>query len=169
MSVSQDLLHVTKYEVLGKLPDLFTFEDGTPVSTPADWPRRRSELYKTAVELQYGTMPPKPEFLEVETLFIGARNHSYRIHTGTREKPVSFLMKLVLPASGRNFPVIVDGDMCFPYHMDRAYLSASDAFLSSDEVENFFTFAELLGVDEDDAQAILDVFIDEEEDLIIEE
>ena len=40
----------------------------------------------------------------------------------------------------------------------------SDAFLSSDEVENFFTFAELLGVDEDDAQAILDVFIDEEED-----
>ena len=45
----------------------------------------------------------------------------------------------------------------------------SEAFLSSDEVENFFTFAELLGVDEDDAQAILDVFIDEEEDLIIEE
>ena len=45
----------------------------------------------------------------------------------------------------------------------------SDAFLSSDEVENFFTFAELLGVNEDDAQAILDVFIDEEEDLIIEE
>ena len=45
----------------------------------------------------------------------------------------------------------------------------SDAFLASDEVENFFTFAELLGVDEDDAQAILDVFIDEEEDLIIEE
>ena len=45
----------------------------------------------------------------------------------------------------------------------------SDAFLSSDEVENFFTFAEVLGVDEDDAQAILDVFIDEEEDLIIEE
>ena len=45
----------------------------------------------------------------------------------------------------------------------------SDAFLSSDEVENFFAFAEILGVDEDDAQAILDVFIDEEEDLIIEE
>ena len=48
-------------------------------------------------------------------------------------------------------------------------MHCSDAFLSSDEVENFFTFAELLGVDEDDAQAILDVFIDEEEDLIIEE
>ena len=123
--VTQDLLHVTKYEVLGKLPDLFTFEDGTPVATPADWPRRRAELYKTAVELQYGTMPPAPEFLEVETLFRGARNHSYRITTGTREKPVSFLMKLVLPASGCNVPCIVDGDMCVPYHMDKAYLSAA--------------------------------------------
>lgn len=127
MSVTQDLLHVTKYEVLGKLPDLFTFEDGTPVAAPADWPRRRGELYKTAVELQYGTMPPSPEFLEVETLFIGARNHSYRIHTGTRERPVSFLMKLVLPGAGHKapYPAIVDGDMCFPYHMDKAYLSAA--------------------------------------------
>ena len=127
MSVTQDLLHVTKYEVLGKLPDLMTFEDGTPVRTPADWQRRRAELYKTAVELQYGTMPPAPEFLEVETLFIGAKNHSYRIYTGTRERPVSFLMKLVLPGGGHQapYPAIVDGDMCFPYHMDKAYLSAA--------------------------------------------
>jgi hypothetical protein len=34
-------------------------------------------------------------------------------------------MKLVLPASGYNFPAIVDGDMCFPYHMDKEYLSAA--------------------------------------------
>ena len=125
MSVTQDLLHVTKYEVLGKLPDLFTFDDGTSVATPADWDRRRREIYKTAVELQYGTLPPKPEFLEVETLFVGAKNRSYRIHTGTKAHPVSFLMKLVLPGGGYNFPAIVDGDMCFPYHMDKAYLSAA--------------------------------------------
>lgn len=124
-TVTPDLLHVTKYEVLGKLPDLFTFEDGSPVRDPADWERRRSELYKTAVELQYGTLPPAPEFLEVEPLYIGAKNHSYRIHTGTRSHPVSFLMKLVLPATGWGFPAIVDGDMCFPYHMDKAYLSAA--------------------------------------------
>jgi len=123
--VNQDLLRVTKYEVLGKLPDLFTFEDGTPVSAPADWERRREELYRTAVELQFGTLPPKPEFLEVETLYVGGRVRSYRIHTGTRAHAVSFLMKLVLPASGGNFPAIVDGDMCFPYHLDQAYLAAA--------------------------------------------
>ena len=45
----------------------------------------------------------------------------------------------------------------------------ADAFLSIDEVDNFFAFADILGVDDDAAQAILDEFIDEEEDLIIEE
>ena len=45
----------------------------------------------------------------------------------------------------------------------------ADAFLSQDEIENFFAFADIRGVDEDAAQDILDEFIDEEEDLIIEE
>lgn len=48
-------------------------------------------------------------------------------------------------------------------------LMCADAFLSTDEVENFFVFAELLGIDEEAAQEILDEFVDEEEDLIIEE
>ena len=125
MAVHENLLHVTKYEVLGKLPDLLTFEDGTPVKTPADWELRRGEIYKTAVELQYGTLPPAPEFLEVETLYIGGKVRSYRIHTGTKARPVSFLMKLILPASGGSFPAIVDGDMCFPYYLNNDYLAAA--------------------------------------------
>ena len=36
-------------------------------------------------------------------------------------------------------------------------------------LENFFAFADILEVEEDTAQEILDEFIDEEEDLIIEE
>ena len=45
----------------------------------------------------------------------------------------------------------------------------ADAYLSQDEVDNFFAFAEILGVDDEAAQTILDEFVDEEEDLIIEE
>ena len=120
--VEQDLLKITDYRVLGKLPDIFTFDDGTPLTSPEDWERRRAEMYKTAVELQYGTLPPDPEFLEVELLFVGANVRSYRIHTGTKAHPVSFLMKMVLPSGGGNYPVIVDGDMCFPYHMDKEFL-----------------------------------------------
>ena len=80
-----NMLEVTSYEVLGKLPDLFQMEDGSRLTDPADWEKRRAELYKTAVELQYGTMPPKPEFLEVETLYLSPNSSSYRIITGRRE------------------------------------------------------------------------------------
>lgn len=48
-------------------------------------------------------------------------------------------------------------------------LMCADAFLSSAEVENFFAFADILGVDEEKASQILDEFVGEEEDLIIEE
>ncbi len=125
--VTTDLLHITKYEVLGKLPDLFTFDDGTPVCTPEDWPARREELLQSAVGLQYGGMPPRPEFLEVEALDIVRVWKTYRIHTGTREHPVTFVMKVLLPGDGRagKYPCIVDGDMCFTYFMDKEYLSAA--------------------------------------------
>jgi len=47
-------------------------------------------------------------------------------------------------------------------------MMCADAYLSKDEVENYFAFAEMLGIDDDKAEAMLDEFIDEEEDLIIE-
>ena len=47
-------------------------------------------------------------------------------------------------------------------------MMSADAFLGSDEIENYFSFAEILGVDEDAAEAMLDEYIEEEEDLIVE-
>lgn len=112
------MLEVLDYKALGELPDLFLTEDGKAVKTSADWEDRRAELYKTAVELQYGTLPPKPEFLEVEPLYVSKKWSSYRITSGKRECPVSFVMRVGLPKtvsqSGR-YPMIVDGDGCFGY------------------------------------------------------
>ena len=89
-------LQVTEYRELGKLPDPFVFQDGTPVRTREDWRRRRQELIATAVALQYGTMPPQPEFVEVEPL-----NRS-------GPGPVSYthldVYKRQLPHSGRPRP-----------------------------------------------------------------
>lgn len=48
-------------------------------------------------------------------------------------------------------------------------LMCADAFLATTEVENFFAFADFLGIDEETASSILDEFVAEEEDLIIEE
>ena len=123
--IHENLIPIVDYQVLGKLPDLFTMEDGTPVTDQASWERRRKELYKTAVELQYGTIPPDPEFLGVEPLDDGGEIRSYRIVTGRRACPVSFVMRVLTPVGQGPFPVIVDGDLCWRYAFDREYLNAA--------------------------------------------
>ncbi len=119
------MLQVTSYKVLGQLPDIFTMDNGERLTNPADWEKRRAEIYKTAIELQYGTIPPAPEFLEVETLYVGKTSNSYKIITGTRANPVSFRMQLYHPNIPAPYPVIVDGDMCFPYHTHNDYIKTA--------------------------------------------
>jgi len=48
-------------------------------------------------------------------------------------------------------------------------MMSADAYLGADEIDNFFSFAEILGIDEDAAEAMLDEYIEEEEDLIVEQ
>lgn len=109
-------MKVTSYEVLGKLPDLFTFEDGRKVSTAADWEERRKELYKTVVEMQYGKILPEPEFLEIDPLCVPnteGRMNIWKITSGTRKHPVSFSIYAHKPAEDGPWPVVIDGDLCY--------------------------------------------------------
>ncbi len=124
--VTPDLLKITEYELLGKLPDPFVMDDGTRITDPKDWEKRREEIYRYAIELQYGVQPPAPEFLEVEPLYFSEGVHGYKIHTGTYEKPVSFRMQVLIPKTeGEKFPFIIDGDQCWRYHMNPEYLNAA--------------------------------------------
>ena len=50
------------------LPDAFTFRDGAPVVTDADWTRRRAEILDLFVQYEFGTLPPKPSITKVEVL-----------------------------------------------------------------------------------------------------
>ena len=120
----ENLIQVQNVTVKGKLPNPFIMNDGTPVKTATDWEIRRQELYKTAVELQYGTMPPQPEFLEVEPLDPFPLIRNYRITTGRKDYPVSFIMRVILPKETGKFPAIVDGDLCWRYAFDKEYLKA---------------------------------------------
>jgi hypothetical protein len=124
-TVRENLLNVTGYEVLGKLPDPFVMDDGRRISDPSEWEARRAEIYRTAVELQYGHQFPEPEFVDVE-LICYSHVITYLIHTGTRENPLTFRMQLIKPdTKEEKFPVIVDGDMCWRYHMDKEFLNAA--------------------------------------------
>ena len=125
-NINENTIRVTEYDVLGELPDPFLFDDGGRVRTKEDWEKRRAEIYKTAVELQYGEIPPEPEVLKVETAYAGGKGgaNSYRITAGTRGKTLTFMMKLFLPKTGDKFPVIVSGDMCFNYCFNEEYRAA---------------------------------------------
>ncbi len=123
-TVNENTLIITEYRLLGKLPDPFVTDGGERIADPGRWPERRREIYRTAVELQYGTLPPEPEIFEVELTYTSPKCNVYIIHAGTREKQVSFRMKLIMPPEyDGKFPVIVDGDGCWMYCMDRDFLS----------------------------------------------
>ena len=112
------LISVLDYQVKQPLQNLFVMDDGTPVATREQWELRRKVMYKTAVEIQYGTMPPEPEFLEVQPLDTSDLIRNFRIVTGRRDYPVSFIMRIIRPAAKGVFPAIVDGDLCWRYAFD---------------------------------------------------
>lgn len=122
----KEIIKVTEYEVLGSLPDPFVFDNGTRVKNIEDWKKRRREIYKTAVELQYGIQPPKPECFSFEALSENKQGScvSYKIHAGTEQKTVSFAVKIFRPNTDSKVPVIVDGDGCWAYSHDKDYISA---------------------------------------------
>ena len=85
---TEDLIKITEFKLAGKLPNPFVFDDGTAVTDPAQWPARKAEIWEKAVTLQFGQMPPKPEFLEVEPIYLSPR--------------VSLTATASLPAVGKN-------------------------------------------------------------------
>lgn len=109
-------MKITKYETLGKLPDPFLFADGSRVRSAADWERRKRELREPVIGLQYGGMPPEPEFLEIEPLCVPdtpGRMNIWRVVTGTRADPVSWTIYAHRPAGRAPWPTVIDGDLCY--------------------------------------------------------
>lgn len=124
--INNKTIEIIQYDVLGKLPDLFTFDDGSPVITPEDWEQRRAEIKKTAIDLQYGGTPPEPDSIAVECLYNGGAGKaaSFRIASCFGNKKIFFYMKLFLPGNVQKPPVVISGDMCFNFCFDRDYLSS---------------------------------------------
>lgn len=125
-AVHEDLIKITKYEVLSELPDPFVFDDGRRVASPDDWRERRAEIYKTAVDLQFGGMPPEPEFLEVDPLYLNGSNAPsiYRITTGTREKPIVMSMYVFRAEAKEKAPAVITGDFCFSMLHTKEFIEA---------------------------------------------
>lgn len=125
MNFDDNYLKVTEYKVLDKLPDPFIMNDGSLCNSAEKWHKRRTEIYKMAVELQYGEIPPAPDYTDVKLTYGGSwgRSNSYRITVGANGKQFSFAMKVFLPREQGRYPVVIDGDMCFDYCFDKEFIS----------------------------------------------
>lgn len=107
-----------------ELPNPFVFTDGTPLTSVADWPKRRQEILDLVVGIEYGGMPPSPastrgELLHSQTLkpLGGAQYQTIRV-TSEIGGEFSFLLQLTIPPGDGPFPVILSGDSCWKYVTD---------------------------------------------------
>ena len=128
--ISENAIEITKYSIKGELQNLLEFEDGTPVRCAEDWQKRREEVYRYAVELQYGKMPPAPKSVKVEPLYLGGNKKlsSYRVTCDTEGKAVCFIMYMFKADTREKAPAVISGDLCFPYAFDKEYL---DTFIEN--------------------------------------
>ena len=85
--------------ILGKLPNPFIFENGTGVKTISDWEERRKEIIDTAVELEFGGMPSKPDHLIVKQLNGGSGRVAtcYRIKCFWGDQEFTFCFSIFMP------------------------------------------------------------------------
>jgi len=110
-----------------ELPDLFRFQDGTPVRDPDEWRRRRAELLELIMAIQYGPLPPSGT-VTAEVL----HNHKARrlldaqytqVRIGIEEdRAFHFRLDLLIPAATGPFPVVLNGDGCWRYVTDEVAL-----------------------------------------------
>jgi len=103
---------VNELPVRPEMPDVLTMNDGTKVTTPEQWPRRREEIKRTLAYYAVGQMPPPPGNVkgrEVKSEFVLEGKVKYRlVHlTFGPEEKLSLDIGIFTPADGGPFPAII--------------------------------------------------------------
>lgn len=120
--VNENTMKIIEFKMEGEFPDLLTFKNGQAVKTAEDWQKKKAEMQKDVIDLQFGTKPPAPEFLEVYPTYLGGSPATYLIKTGKKDAPVCFSMSVFM-AQNQKAPVVITGDACFKYMYDKEYIN----------------------------------------------
>lgn len=118
----KDIIH-------SKLPDVFRFDDGTRVTDIKSWEKRRKEIIDTAVELEFGGMPPKPDKVILEPLFHYRHHGVYcaKVHVYVNEKEFSFTFTVYAPKKMQGkYPAIISGDHAFYWCLDQKVIDEAN-------------------------------------------
>src|SRR5688572_30578305 len=99
-----------------ELPDPITFQDGSRLKSPQDWPRRRAELQEMILHYQYGRMPAPPgntrgvELISHNVTTPAEATHKQFKLTFGPDHRGSLILDLTIPKGRGPFPVILRGD-----------------------------------------------------------
>jgi hypothetical protein len=109
---------VSKLPVTRELPDPFKMANGQRIKNRDEWPRRRAEILKQALEFEYGRIPSERTEVKAtegdasKETTSGASVHQIMLTMGPQGK-VSTHLILTTPAGNGPFPTIIKGDLCW--------------------------------------------------------
>lgn len=92
-----------------KMPDPFTFMDGTKVTTKADWVCRQKEISVLAQAFVYGPKPPKPEMLTATW-----SNGKLTLDMANAGKTLKLDVSITVPSGAGPFAAMFDVDAGVP-------------------------------------------------------
>ncbi|HEU6447665.1 MAG TPA: hypothetical protein VFV23_04425 [Verrucomicrobiae bacterium] len=104
---------VNDLPVQTNLPDVFTMLDGTRVTTPAQWQKRREQMKAILEHYELGHAPPPPgnvtgKTLQSQTVLNGAAKFQLVHLSFGPEKKLGFDIAIFTPAKGGPFPTIIN-------------------------------------------------------------
>jgi hypothetical protein len=94
------------------MPDVLRFDDGTRVTSPADWPKRRAELLRTLEYYHVGRMPPPPGNVRAtelrSRLLLGGTVRYRLLHLAFGpDRKLGFDIGIFTPTKGGPFPTVI--------------------------------------------------------------
>jgi len=102
--------------IVKPIPDPFLFNNGTRVTTTADWEIRRTEIAEIIQTVEYGHLPGRPDAIKVTQLSqkLLANQSTLTLlvftlipHNATPQTAFNFTVWLFMPAGTGPFPVIL--------------------------------------------------------------
>jgi hypothetical protein len=96
--------------VVEEMPDILRMNDGTRVTTPAQWRKRRAEMRRTLEYYAVGRMPPAPGNVrgeEISRATAAGGAATYRLIRLTFGRTFQLHIGLLTPSSGGPFPAVI--------------------------------------------------------------
>jgi hypothetical protein len=115
-SLNYSFADVDDLPVQTGMPDPFLMPDGSRVQTQQDWEKQREYLKEMLSHYLYGSVPPRPQTIEIKQLGTKAVydgtgiEEQYSLTIRRNGKSVSCIFLVVRPALKKRYPTVIKND-----------------------------------------------------------